>query len=243
MTTPLSDPPLVPMAALFRLLLQITSLPKRSQITIASFSGRLRNFFSSVGPLQPKVEDPSRLLQPAAAEEFDFFPAHCGQLVGPGERYKIVRLLGAGSHSTVHLAEDLQYVTVSFILHGDNKLILRRDASEHEIPVAIKILTAQGTTDNRSSGLSELATLQALRLVHDRSFLQLPFLRDHFDVSGPRGDHLCLVFTAETTTVDGFRRSLPSRVLRPHLVQLIATAMIESLLQLHQEQIIHASKI
>lgn len=44
-----------------------------------------------------------------AAEGFGYFPAHQGQILGNG-RYRILRMVGVGTSSSVFLAEDLRFV-------------------------------------------------------------------------------------------------------------------------------------
>ena len=226
--------------AVFFQLLGAVLLPEIFRMPIARFSRYIRAFLSSMA-LLPSEGMPG-LFQPAA-EEYDFFPAQCGQLIGPGQRYKILGLLGAGQRSTVLLAEDLLYVVVPSISYCNtgliSKVVIRSGRGLH----AVKILNLRSTAENRSGALHELATLQAIRLEHERTIRQLPVLSDHFEVSGPRGDHLCLVCHAKSTTLDSFRRSVPSNTLRPHLVQLVASQTTELLWELHEAHIVHAGEI
>ena len=226
--------------AVFFQLLGAVLLPEIFRMPIARFSRYFRVVFSSVVSLPS--EDMSGLFRPAA-EEYDFFPAQCGQLIGPGKRYKILRLLGAGQHSTVLLAEDLLYVVVPSISHCNTGLILKVAVRIGDGPQAVKILNLRSTAENRSGALHEVAILQVIRREHERTIRQLPVLRDHFEVSGPRGDHLCLVCDSRSTTLDSFRRSVPSNTLRPHLVQLVASQTTELLCELHEAHIIHAGEI
>ena len=73
---------------------------------------KLQTIFSRVGtafglasPLQPTL--PPHPLTMTAAEGAGFFPARRGQLIGPNQRYEILRMLGAGRHSSVFLVRDV----------------------------------------------------------------------------------------------------------------------------------------
>ena len=75
--------------------------------------------------------------------------------------------------------------------------------------------------------------------VLDKPTFYLPKLRDNFEVSGPHGDHLCLVFIAQSTSVNEFRRSTPSKTLRLHVVQLVVQLVVSALEDMHCAGIIH----
>ena len=75
--------------------------------------------------------------------------------------------------------------------------------------------------------------------VLDKPTFYLPKLRDNFEVSGPHGDHLCLVFIAQSTSVNDFRRSTPSKTLRLHVVQLVVDVVVSALEEMHPAGIIH----
>jgi serine/threonine-protein kinase SRPK3 len=110
--------------------------------------------------------------------------------------------------------------------------------------IAVKILTAAATAQNRAGQLHELATLQAVaeiaKTIHPPA--KLPILLDHFEIQGPHGDHLCFVVDARSTSVDDFRRSAPSKTLRLHVVQLFMFHVLLGLEVLHRAAIIHTGK-
>lgn len=45
-----------------------------------------------------------------------FFPAHHDQLIGPDNRYKVVRMLGSGLLSTTLLIEDTKFTKCCFFV-------------------------------------------------------------------------------------------------------------------------------
>lgn len=82
----------------------------------------VRSALESFGVIQPTLQPvpdrfsagaPRHPLTLTAEEGFGFFPAHRGQLLADG-RYKILRLLGAGSVSSVFLAQDLTMYATTF---------------------------------------------------------------------------------------------------------------------------------
>jgi hypothetical protein len=66
--------------------------------TVFSYIGRA---FEWTSPRPPHA------LTYTAAEGAGYFPARRGQLIGPNQRYKILRMLGAGRHSSVFLVKDV----------------------------------------------------------------------------------------------------------------------------------------
>lgn len=62
-------------------------------------------------PQLPVVEATFRhMLQLSFKDGSGYFPACRNQLIGPGQRYKILRMLGAGTYSIAYLVEDLWFV-------------------------------------------------------------------------------------------------------------------------------------
>jgi serine/threonine-protein kinase SRPK3 len=71
----------------------------------------------------------------------------------------------------------------------------------------------------------------------------LPRLRDHFEMQGPHGLHLCLVLPVLSGNISSFRRSAPSKMLDPPKVKIIIAQVVEALAQLHAEGIIHTGQL
>lgn len=74
----------------------------------------VRTITNQIGSLlsssRPKYRPPpsNHILCRTAEEGYGFFPARWGQLIGPGGRYRVLRMLGAGQYSSVLLVDDLQ---------------------------------------------------------------------------------------------------------------------------------------
>jgi hypothetical protein len=113
--------------------------------------------------------------------------------------------------------------------------------------LAVKVLTASATNQNRAGYLHELDTYRTLNEyvkaeVPGPPLPFLPDLRDNFEISGPHGDHLCFVFVAQSTTVTEFTCSTTSRSLRLHVVQLVLADVVSALEILHSAGLIHTGK-
>lgn len=110
---------------------------------------------------------------------------------------------------------------------------------------AVKVLTAWATFSNNLGDLHELAALGwTSRITQRNPSVHLPVLLDKFRISGPHGDHLCLVLPAASISVDQFRRSRPEAPrFHPHLVRFIIVQVLEALHKLHEYGIIHTGKM
>jgi len=106
---------------------------------------------------------------------------------------------------------------------------------------AVKILTAFATEMNRQGQLHELENLQAIskELELPDSTAHLPELIDHFETTGPHGDHLCFVLRIRSTDVSSFRRTAPTRRLLLHDVQMVILHVLNALTVLHKLGLIH----
>ncbi|THH21556.1 hypothetical protein EW146_g10 [Bondarzewia mesenterica] len=156
------------------------------------------------------------LLKRTAADSFGFFPAYPGLLL-KRDRYKVIRLLGLGQFSSTVLVADLQSRPTRYL--------------------AVKILTAYGTSLNHAGHLNELGILEAVSRV-DRND-SLPFLIDHFEELGPHGRHLCFVVPPLTTDLGSFRRSAPKKRLPLHTVKITLLCVLIAVEKLHRINIIH----
>ncbi|KAG1852680.1 kinase-like protein [Suillus subluteus] len=147
-----------------------------------------------------------------------FFPARLGMQLN-NSRYIILRKLGRGEFSSTWLASD-------------------SEAEERLRYCAIKILTVHDTKAHHDGHLLELEVMQTI--TRSTGISLLPHLRDHFEINGPHGQHLCLVLPALSESVDSFTYSAPSKLLDPPKVKIIVAQVLESLAQLHTANIIHA---
>jgi len=101
---------------------------------------------------------------------------------------------------------------VSQAAFDSNVKILSTLPGSHVTLRAVKILSAWATSENREGRLHELPTLEAVaECAKTNPTAPLPVLLDHFDISGPHGDHLALVTSAYSTSVNHFRLSTPSK--------------------------------
>lgn len=100
---------------------------------------------------------------------------------------------------------------------------------------AIKILTAQATKGGHRGHPVELEVLKAVSSKNSG----FPYLFGHFEISGPQGSHLCLVQSVLSTDVSSFRRSAPLKKLGFQTVKIIIDQVLEALVTLHAEGIIH----
>jgi serine/threonine-protein kinase SRPK3 len=71
---------------------------------------------------------------------------------------------------------------------------------------------------------------------------RLPRLRDHFEIEGPHGQHLCLVLPVFGGSVSSFRRSAPLKLLNTPKVKIIIVQVVEALVKLHSANVIHAGQ-
>ncbi|KIH91389.1 serine protein kinase [Sporothrix brasiliensis 5110] len=129
-------------------------------------------------------------------------PIDVGDILGDGERYKVLRKLGYGAFSTVWLARDLS----------------KEDGGAENRFVALKVVIAKA---GRSADLPEVKLYKHLASVSQRADLDrhVTKLLDTFDISGPNGTHACLVFEPMGPTVSSMVGQLPQFVRRPLFVK------------------------
>lgn len=72
--------------------------------------------------------------------------------------------------------------------------------------------------------------------------MPLPNLIDHFEICGPRGNHLCFVIEAGGPTIDQFRRTTPTKTLRLHVAQFVVFRVLVALNFLHKNGIVHTGE-
>jgi serine/threonine protein kinase len=170
-----------------------------------------------------------------------FFPGQPGLVLGNG-KYRILRKLGWGQHSSTWLVDGFQCVQnlgkspykCSFLM---SQLSLRFTPKRY---FAVKILTAEATHSHHAGYMHELELLDSIK---DIRFRFLPCLRDDFELSGPHGQHLCLVMDLLGTSVQTLRMSTPTKTLPVHGVKMIVALLIESLIHLHKLGIVHTGEI
>lgn len=110
-----------------------------------------------------------------------------------------------------------------------------------DVNYALKILTAYTTQVNRDGHLQELKTLQAIakEVEEQNESPFVPELVDHFETTGPHGDHSCFVLQLRSTDVTSFRRSAPSGRLLLHDVKMVVLHALYALKIIHNLGLIH----
>ena len=110
---------------------------------------------------------------------------------------------------------------------------------------AAKVLSAWATSENRRGRLHELEALQAASAADPMpSSGHLPRLYDHFEITGPHGDHLCFIVAATSISIEEFRRSnVETKFLRLHVVQIIIAQVLDALMRLHAADVIHTGAV
>lgn len=96
----------------------------------------------------------------------------------------------------------------------------------------------------RKGEMRELAVRRAVATreinMEDMRLGALPSLGDHFTQRGPHGDHYCFVTEAFCYDVRSFRASAPTGRLGVHFVKPIISCVVDGLVVLHDNNIIHA---
>lgn len=91
--------------------------------------------------------------------------------------------------------------------------------------------------------LHELEALKVARAATPVPNGHLPYLRDHFEVSGPHGDHACFVLDLKGISVHTLMRSNErTPFLRLHVAQKVTAHVIDALIYLHEAGLIHSGQ-
>lgn len=167
-----------------------------------------------------------------------YHPVKLGDLyVSGSSRYRILRKLGWGHFSTVWLCSDAnsgQYMALKIVKLGKNYTEAARDE--------IAILRAlQGETCDEEEGGCEFRDGHLVKLLDD------------FEIKGPNGTHLAMVFElmgenmlhlmykykAAKCTSQALKSTVSPHLLRLDLVRLIAHQLLELVDYMHRRGIIH----
>jgi serine/threonine-protein kinase SRPK3 len=104
----------------------------------------------------------------------------------------------------------------------------------------VKILTAEVTHSHHAGYTHKLELLGAIK---DFGFDYLSRLHDDFELSGPHGQHSCLVMILFGTSVQALRVCTPTQTLAVHSVKTIVALLLEGLAELHDLGIVHMGEI
>lgn len=178
-------------------------------------------------------------MAPAAIPNLDLFYPDPGMRLNGG-RYELLNHVGSGKYSTTWLAVALTAsYALSLAVSSDD---LNKRCSPEDLKYAVvKVLTRTATEEHRSGRMNELAFHKSIK--GDRSVRNVSKLSDDFEVQGPSGPHLCLVFDPLGLDVSSIRKAAPNKALKPHIVQKIICDVLSGLVSLHDRKIIHTGAI
>ncbi|KAJ8132004.1 hypothetical protein O1611_g1615 [Lasiodiplodia mahajangana] len=194
-----------------------------------SFLSRVLRRLSRRTPLQPRVFTNTnfpRIPQDYKIEEetiphylaADYYPVRIGEVFA--SRYQVVGKLGFGLHSTVWLARDLNHVALKVYLHSQSEVL--GNAGDNELAIYKRMAERASRHPGRG----------AVRA-----------LLDSFRITGPDGEHLCLVHPPLGESVaSAVQRTMPRR-LRTFGLRFVLGDILLALEYLHEDcQIIHTGK-
>ncbi|RHZ70191.1 hypothetical protein CDV55_106711 [Aspergillus turcosus] len=164
---------------------------------------------------------PSILVDEEISPVYDskyFYPARPGEVLA--DRYQTLVKVGWGVSSTVWLARDLQ-----------------GHIEEPESVVALKIANNNASSAGHEREVEEhISTADPSH--RGRSFMRT-FL-DSFEVKGPEGSHLCLVYPPIREPLSMYQRRFDGRKMPLPLIKTYIRALLTGLKYLHKEcQIVH----
>lgn len=158
-----------------------------------------------------------------------FFPVQPGKVFSG--RYETIAKLGYGSGSTVWLARDLNFV----------KSKVELEPSDSEPFVVLKFCTC----DYGNKEAAQHESRVGRHLTHANSshkgilYLQTPI--ESFEVAGPNGTHICLVFEPMRETLSLFQSRLRRKRFPLELMKMYLVCLLNGLNYLHSEcHVIHA---
>ncbi|EMR71387.1 putative cmgc protein kinase protein [Eutypa lata UCREL1] len=138
------------------------------------------------------------------------------------DRYQILRKIGYGMYSTVWLVKDT----------------ICQEGDEQEY-MAMKILSAESY--NEEHPVYEREILEHLREA-DKShpgYNSICHLQDDFELQGPNGNHICLVFELMGETLDSFRTLFAKHMIPNMLMRKFAFYLLVALDYAHENGVIH----
>jgi serine/threonine-protein kinase SRPK3 len=155
-----------------------------------------------------------------------YHPVEPGQVYKNG-RYTVVRKLGWGHFSTVWLARDNMYATPM--------LRIAANWSRKKRHVALKVV--RSAMQYKETALDEIKLLERISTANPShpGRQHIVSLLDHFEHSGPNGDHICLVFEALGESVLSTIKRYEYRGLPVHIVKQITKQVLLGLDYLHRE--------
>ncbi|KAK2796375.1 hypothetical protein FQN50_009591 [Emmonsiellopsis sp. PD_5] len=166
----------------------------------------------SPGPLSP----PGILIDEELSPVYNskhFYPAKPGEVLA--NRYQTVAKVGWGLSSTVWLAHDLQ-----------------RHIEEPENVVALKITNSNSSSTGRERKVAEhISTADPSHPGHSL----IRTLLDSFEVKGPEGSYLCLVYPPMREPLSMYQQRFDNRKMPLPLIKTYIRALLTGLDYLHTE--------
>jgi hypothetical protein len=168
-----------------------------------------------------------------------YYPARLGELLDA--RYQLLCKLGYGVYSTVWLCRDLRSVPSSCD-HLDRwslKCLVRQHAY-----VAIKIFVS--STSYETQAQREIQVSQHVSQVKSQhlGYPLVRTIRDQFVVTGPTGQHHCLVHTPLSIKLSVLHRLMPNERFPSNVTRSFAWHILKALDFLHSEaRVIHCGTL
>ena len=185
----------------------------------------VRRFSSSTFP----VVDGSTLFEEEAMPCWEmglFYPVRIGEVFK--DRYQVLRKMGYGANSTVWMCRDLMYV--SWLFPPTRSMLLASDFSSRlRQHVAVKVHVHYRVKFREIEVLRHLASLKSKHpgKHHVRG------MQDSFDITGPLGEHHCIVYEPLLCTIMELRDLLPSKRMGDQLLKLTLTEVLQAVDYLH----------
>ncbi|KAK0253464.1 hypothetical protein LTR02_002537 [Friedmanniomyces endolithicus] len=172
-----------------------------------------------VDPVDHQFLDPSVLVEEETVRGYKaehYYPVRIGEVFQ--DRYRVIGKLGYGTASTVWLCKDL--------------------SGQHEY-IALKVYI------NRSKVHRELPIykhINSLNSQHDgRDYVRK--LIDSFELSGPDGEHTCLVHEASGMNMEELRDLVPRGAMNGYLVRQFLRPVLRGMRFLHEDaHVIHTGQ-
>lgn len=147
-----------------------------------------------------------------------YHPTHIGDQYN--DRYEIIHKLGYGSYSTVWLTKDLH----------------KKDV------VAMKIIVSEYSKETLGTEIKALNQLALGSKSHPgRSYV--PCLLDQFNITGPNGEHRCLITKAAGGSVSHAKDECPPYKLSSDVARAISAQALLGLDYIHSCGVVHGGKL
>ena len=162
------------------------------------------------------IEDVER---PERYRQGGYHPITIGDRLG--DRYCIVHKLGFGAYSTIWLARDQK--TAKYVA------------------IKVTVSTSDSASSHESDILHRLGVAELQAKAHPGSGI-IPTMLDEFSISGPNGVHRCFVTAPGMMSLEGAKDTSSFRLFQMPVARAIAAQLIQAVVYLHSQAIVHAGK-